>query len=59
MLDYQALKNLKLEARLNFSYTNNYRVKSQSHRFLGSSDGTIGGFARGYPEWGTMVTGLR
>ena len=33
-----------MEARLNFSYTNNYRVKSQSHRFLGSSDGTIGGF---------------
>ncbi|MDD4190236.1 MAG: SusC/RagA family TonB-linked outer membrane protein [Mangrovibacterium sp.] len=41
---FSPIENLEWTTRLNFSYTNNYRVKSESHRTLGESDGTIGGF---------------
>lgn len=42
--NYSPAKNLEWNTKLSFSYTNNYRVKSESHRTLGQSDGTIGGF---------------
>ncbi|HBL73614.1 MAG TPA: hypothetical protein DD458_00160 [Prolixibacteraceae bacterium] len=42
--NYSPIDNLVWETRLNVAYTNNYRVKSESYRGLGGSDGTIGGF---------------
>ncbi len=42
--DYSPIENLQWSTRLNVAYTNSFRVKSESHRTLGSSDGSIGGF---------------
>jgi len=49
--EFNPLENLKWTSRLNFSFTDNYRVKSSSHRTMGLSDGTYGGFGMA-SRWG-------
>lgn len=49
--EFEPIENLKWTTRMNLAYTNNYRVKSSSHRTMGLSNGVYGGFGQA-SRWG-------